>query len=213
MKRILFILISLLSIFGSVCLAEEITCKFNIDDFTVCEYKGEDGMTYSRFLYQGKYLDEFSLYDDVFLLDEMIGAPEIPIKEIALDFPVNASEYFISFEVVSKTSHQLPHKIYPTQKRETTGFWQKPEFVPCYDEYYKSELSYPQFCIDYTYVNRGSFFMYPILYYPMEDRYEFISEVKVKLEFVKPDRESIYATRSLTNPTNLIHYFAKKSRI
>lgn len=150
------------------------------------------------------------------------GYPELPIKIIRLLIPNNTSVENIEILNYEKTTQTIIKPIYPVQSFDTQGFT-KPN-----EEIYYSKTPYPQIPIQVLHhdIFDGhnqlvSLVVYPIQYFPTENKIDIISQIDFNLilkenkkEYIFPQKRSSYnqqlyddiLTSMIDNPEDISRY-------
>ena len=167
---------------GQRVLGESITkyVHFSQTELKSDTITGEDGQVYNLLSYLGTRND----YDNP-------GAPALPIKFVTITLPYTADDISLSIQHFDVTSYTTNKKVFPIQEPKATfhGRTQK-AFIPCNSRIYESIAPYPLeqariaeiSCVGYG-ERHVVVAVYPIIYYPMENRYDFSEDVELTLTY------------------------------
>ena len=197
-KTYQLLLLCLLFFVGQMAFGESVTQKVH---FSQAELKcdtitGEDGQVYNLLSYPGTENDFYSL-----------GAPVLPIKYVIIHLPYTADDISLKIRHFNATSYSLRKRIYPGQEPETTFLGSsKKEFTPCDSRIYESVGSYPleqARIAEVSCVGHGDRLVvvavYPIIYSPTENRYEFSEDIELTLTYNhSPERAEVLARNTRT---------------
>lgn len=141
---------------------------------------GKDGQVYSLLSYPETENDFYNQ-----------GMPILPIKYVTIPLPYTADDISLNIRHFNVHSFTLSRKIFPIQKPEATSFERfQEDFMPCDSRIYEYAIPYPSeqariaeiSCIGYG--NRHVVIaVYPITYFPMENRYEFSEDIELTLTY------------------------------
>lgn len=182
MKNIHLLLACLLLFAGQRVFGESVTKKvhFSITELRCDTITGEDGRIYNLLSYPGTENDSYDL-----------GYPVLPIKYVTIPIPYTADDISLNVRRLNAMSYAISKRIFPAQEPEITflGDIQK-RFTPCDSRIYESVESYPSeqariaevSCIGYG-DRLVVVAVYPIIYSPTENRYEFSEDIELTLTY------------------------------
>ncbi len=158
------------------CYAEDYTVNFDKDSLVFTREKGGDGNEYMHIDMKGLYKKE-----------EPAGAPTLPVKYVRIPLPddaINIALHACPNKVISNT---IDLRIYPAQEPiPTSEDGENSEFTKCDEAIYSKSGSYPEnhAAIAWSENQAAIIAVYPIKYYPTENRYEFAEEITLSLSYV-----------------------------
>jgi len=157
---------------------------------------GEDGQIYNLLSYPGAEIDY-----------SRPGSPALPIKYVTIPLPYTADDISLSVQHFYTTPYKTSKRLFPIQEPEVTFFGKiQKRFIPCDSDIYKSVASYPSErarIIEVSCVGSGDRLVvvavYPITYFPTENRYEFSEDVEITLTYKHSSTRAESLTRNTRN--------------
>lgn len=148
---------------------------------------GEDSQVYNLFSYPETDRDYHCL-----------GFPALPIKYITIHLPHTADDISLSIQQFNTTSYGISKKIFPIQEPNTTYLGKvQNQFKACDSHIYESIAPYPSEqarIAEISCIGDGDRLVvvavYPMTYYPAENRYEFSEDIELTLSFRHSSRRA-----------------------
>lgn len=164
----------------------------------MCEsLSGKDGQVYNLLTYPETDNDYYSP-----------GAPALPIKYVTIPLPYTADDISLSIRHLNTKSYTVNRRLFPNQEQEVTYLGKiQNRFIPCDSIIYKSAAPYPleqAKIVEISCIGYGDRLVvvavYPITYFPVENRYEFSEDIELTLTY----KHSSKRTEILTQKTRTI---------
>lgn len=190
--------ICLLLLVGQRAFGENVTQKvhFSQRELKCDTITGEDGLVYNLLSFPDTEKDFYNL-----------GYPSLPIKYVTIPLPYTADDISLNIRCFNATSYAINKRIFPIQEPETTSLEKiQKGFTPCDSRIYESDEPYPSEqarIAEISCVGHGDRLVvvavYPIIYSPTENRYEFSEDIELTLTYNhSPERAEVLARNTRT---------------
>lgn len=194
MRNPFLILLSVFLLIGQNAWGEKVTRQvhFSFSELKVGTKTGEDGVVYSTFSYPGLEAESRP------------GYPSIPVKFVRVDLPHEAQNIELSLQPSTATSHGIDKRVYPAQEEYPSSFEKiEKKFCPCSSDVYESNDQFPLEQVritDISCAGQGDksvgVLIYPLIYHPIENKYDFYEDVKFTISYNLPSRNARAASRA-----------------
>ncbi len=152
-------------------------------------------------------------YEDL-VLDTDPGCPSLPIKHLTVTLPHEGQDISMSLSVGGISSIPISHRIFPTQELiPTSSETVKITFYPCNNELYSSSTVFPSENVKITDISCAGkeekhvgLAICPVKYYPNENKYEFIEDFYISLNYTIKENSESKSVLSNYNPTDIPFY-------
>ena len=195
MKNIYIPIICLLLFVWQRIFGENVTQRvhFSLTELKCDTITGEDGLIYNLLSFSETENDYYN-----------VGYPSLPIKYVTIPLPYTADDISLSTRHFNVTSYAISKRIFPIQEPDATSLKKiQKGFIPCDSHVYESTASYPlqqARITEISCVGHGDRLVvvavYPIIYSPAENRYEFSEDVELTLTYNHSPKRAEALTRN-----------------
>lgn len=166
---------------------------FSLTELKCDTITGEDGLIYNLLSFPETENDYYN-----------VGYPSLPIKYVTIPLPYTADNISLSTRHFNVTSYAISKRIFPIQEPDATSLKKiQKGFIPCDSHVYESTASYPlqqARITEISCVGHGDRLVvvavYPIIYSPAENRYEFSEDVELTLTYNHSPKRAEALTRN-----------------
>lgn len=166
---------------------------FSLTELKCDTITGEDGLIYNLLSFPETENDYYN-----------VGYPSLPIKYVTIPLPYTADDISLSTRHFNVTSYAISKRIFPIQEPDATSLKKiQKGFIPCDSHVYESTASYPlqqARITEISCVGHGDRLVvvavYPIIYSPAENRYEFSEDVELTLTYNHSPKRAEALTRN-----------------